>query len=247
MAPAAGELVDQVGSLPRSFGNPKAAFRLILYGVRTAWLALMPALSAAVCPAQSWEIGAGAGYGIYRNASVWAPAGVVTAGVRNRFVVTAVLGEDRYPYVSGELRYTYQDGDPFLQAGSVKANVQGQSHAFHYDVLVHTRPDTEKLRPFVAVGAGAKLFHVSGPENPYQALSEVARLRANDELRPLITGGGGLKIRISDRILLRLEFRDYITPFPKQVIQPAPFGTARGILHQFTPMIGVSLAAHGIK
>jgi len=192
-------------------------------------------------PAQQWEIGAGAGYGIYRNVSVDAPAGVATAGVRNRFAITAVFGEDLYRYVSGEFRYAYQDGDPFLQSGSVKANVQGQSHAFNYDLLFHTRARGARLRPFFAAGIGAKLFRVTGPENPNQALSDIARLRANDEFRPLVTAGGGVKLRMAHNLLLRLEFLDYIAPFPKKVIQPAPLGTARGILHQFTPMIGLSM------
>ena len=201
----------------------------------------MLACLALASPAQQWEIGAGAGYGLYRNGTVDAPAGMATAGLRNRFAISVAVGEDLYRYVSGEFRYTYHDGDPFLEAGSAKANVQGQSHAFHYDVLVHTRAEGERWRPFLAAGIGAKLFRVTGPENPNQALGDIARLKAHDQFRPLITGGGGLEYRLSGRLLLRVEFLDYITPFPGKVIQPAPFGTGRGILHQFTPMIGLSV------
>ena len=45
---------------------------------------------------------------------------------------------------------------------------------------------------------------------------------------------------LGEHVALRLDFRDYITPFPKKVIAPAPLGTARGIHHMFTPMAGLS-------
>jgi hypothetical protein len=68
------------------------------------------------CQAQRWETGVAGGYGFYRSASIYAPAGKATAGVQDRFVIGATLGDDMYERVSGELRYTYQDGDPFLKA-----------------------------------------------------------------------------------------------------------------------------------
>src|SRR5271169_640535 len=47
------------------------------------------------CAGQSWEIGAAAGYGLYHAASVYAPDGKATAGIRNRFTLSGVLGQDR--------------------------------------------------------------------------------------------------------------------------------------------------------
>ena len=213
----------------------------ILVGVKPGRIVLLLSLFALISSAQSWEIGAGAGYGVYRSVSVYAPAGTATTGIRNRFVATAIFGEDLYDRLSGEFRYTYQDGDPFLEAGTVKANVQGQSHAFHYDLLVHARSREERVRPFVAAGIGAKLYRVTGPENPNQALGTIARLAATQEMKALVTAGGGIKFRIAGSAVLRVEFRDYVTPFPKNVIKPAPLGTARGIFHQFTTMIGLSM------
>jgi hypothetical protein len=197
-------------------------------------------LWALACCGQQWEIGAAGGYGIYRNGSIYAPAGKAAAGFRNRFTVSAVLGEDIREHVGGEFRYTFQDGDPFLAAGGTKTNIQGYSHSFHYDALFHFRPRREKIRPYVAVGIGAKLFVVSGPENPSAPLREIGRLTAHDEFKPLVTAGGGVKVRISNRVTLRFDFRDYITPFPKKLIAPAPLATGRGIFHQYTPLAGIS-------
>jgi len=190
--------------------------------------------------AQPWEIGAGVGYGIYKNGSVIAPAGTATAGIRNRFALTIFFSEERYEWISGEVRYTYQDGDPFLEAGGQQTNVQGQSHTFHYDLLFHFKNSEERIRPFVAVGAGAKLFVVTGPVNPSAPLQDIARLTGRDQVLFAGSVGAGVKWRIAERVTLRLEARDYITRFPKRLIAPVPLATGRGIFHQFTPLVCVS-------
>jgi hypothetical protein len=195
---------------------------------------------ALACSAQQWEIGAAAGYGTYRNGTIFSPAGKARAGVRNRFAVSALMGEDMYAHMGGEVRYTYQDGDPFLSARGIKTNIEGQSHSFHYDALFHLRGRHEKIRPYVAAGIGVKVYVVSGPPNPRPPLGDIAVLTTHDQARPLVTGGGGVKLKLGHSVLLRLDFRDYITPFPKELIAPAPFNTARGFFHQFTPLIGIS-------
>lgn len=188
---------------------------------------------------QGWEVGVAGGYGIYRGGSVFAPAGKLQAGVRNRFAVSAFLAESR-EWIAGEFRYTYQDGDPFLSAGVVRTNLQGQSHAFHFDLLVFLASSVKRIRPYAAAGIGAKLYEVTGPENPEAPLQTVARLRSHDQTTFLAVGGAGLRIRLGRGLALRLDFRDYVTPFPKRLIEPAPLATGRGIFHQFTPLVGLS-------
>jgi hypothetical protein len=192
------------------------------------------------CFGQQWEFGAAGGYGLYHNGSVLAPGGAIQAGVKNRFAVSASVTENLYEHISGEARYTYQDGDPFLAGRGFKTLVAGQSHAFHYDVLFHFRRIQEKTRPFLAVGAGAKLYRVSGPPNPDQPLSGIAVLTTRDDFRVLVTAGAGIERKLGRYAALRLDFRDYMTPFPKTLIHAAPLNTPRGIFHQFTPMIGVN-------
>jgi hypothetical protein len=204
--------------------------------MRWAWIAIFCATGFA----QQWEIGASVGYGVYRNASVEAPAGKVTAGFGNRFATGAVIGEDLYEHIAGEFRYLYQDGDPFVSAGGKQANIQGQSHAFHYDLLFHLRPREARLRPFAAVGGGVKWYTTTGPEPQVQPFPGIVTLTASDHVRPLVTVGGGVKYRVAKHVLLRADFRDYITPFPKKLFVPAEGGTDRGIFHQFTPLFGVS-------
>jgi hypothetical protein len=215
--------------------------RIIQAGRGGWWLVLGCGFAVAgACLAQDGEFGLAAGYGIYRNASVYSPAGKAAAGFRNRYVISALIGENLYDRIGGEVRYTYQDGDPFLSAGGVRTNIQGQSHAFHYDLLFYSRPREARIRLYAAVGAGAKLFVVSGPENPQPPLGEIARLRSKDEFKFLASFGGGVKWRVSRNVLFRIDFRDYLSPFPKKLIEPAPFGTGRGLFQQFTPMAGLS-------
>jgi len=198
------------------------------------------AFCALACLAQDGEIGIAVGYGEYRDGSVLSADGTAKAGFMNRFVASAVITEDQYDHLSGEFRYLYQDGDPFIRAQGTETRLQGQSHAFSYDVLVHFKPLESRIRPYVTAGVGAKLYIVRGPPNPDQPLSDIATLTTANDLKLLIVGGAGVKMRLQRHTTVRADFLDYITPFPKTEIQPAPLATARGIFHQFTPMVGIS-------
>jgi len=190
--------------------------------------------------AQRYELGADVGYGFYRNGSIYSSDGTAQAGIRNRFAAGVILGEDVSNYVSGEFRYLYQDGHPFLSAPGVKADIQGQSHALTGELLFHFKSRERRFRPFVTGGAGAKDYVIAGPEPFPQPIPQIASLIANDVWKVALTVGGGVKFRLREHVLLRGEFLDYLTTFPRQQIVPAPHNTARGIFEQFTPLFGVS-------
>ncbi len=192
--------------------------------------------------AQQYEIGATIGYGIYRDVSVNSAAGTATAGIRNRFTAGAVVCENLYDHVSGEIRYLYQDGDPFLAAGNQRGNIQGQSHAFTYDLLFHLRDRDERLRPYVALGMGAKYYRTTGPEPRPQPAPEIAVLSEVNQWRLLVDWGVGVKYRVQRHVILRADFRQGITPFPKRLFVPADGATDRGLFQMFTPMVGISYA-----
>jgi hypothetical protein len=189
--------------------------------------------------AQEYEIGGVFGYGFYRGDTVYSPAGNVTAGIRNRFAAGAVIGQNMYEYISGEVHYLYQDGDPFVSRGSTRGNVNGQSHAFDYSLLFHARPREAKLQPFFEIGAGAKYYRVNGPAPQTQPFPDIVTLASQSQWRFLTTVGVGVKYRWKDRVQLRADFRDYITPFPKSIFVQAQGGTDRGLFQQFTPSVGI--------
>jgi opacity protein-like surface antigen len=204
------------------------------------WKVLAVFFCAGACLAQQYELGGAFGYGVYRDVSVISPGGTATAGIRNRFATGVVFCENLFEHVSGEMRYLYQDGDPFLSTGTARGNIQGQSHAFNYDVLFQARGRKARIRPYVAVGVGAKYYVTTGPAPVPQPMPKIAGLVGANQWRALVTGGAGVKFRLTDHILVRADFRDYITAFPTRLIVPAANGTDHGIFNQFTPLVGVS-------
>jgi hypothetical protein len=190
--------------------------------------------------AQTYEIGANIGYGFYRNGTILSPTETATAGIRNRFAAGIDLGYEFSDYVSGEFNYLYHDGHPFLEAPGVKVDIQGQSQALTLKLLVHFKPQKERLRPFIAGAIGAKGYIIAGPEPFPQPIPAVATLTTNDVWKVVFVPGGGVKYRLRPHLLVRGEFRDYITSFPRQQIVPAPHNTARGIFQQFTFLFGAS-------
>ncbi len=203
------------------------------------WKLFGALLCAGACFAQQFEMGGLLGYGVYRDVRVNGAGAEATAGIRNRFVAGAVVCEDLYEHFSGEIRYVYHDGDPFLSMGAKTGNIQGQSHAFTYDVLFHARDREEKLRPYAAVGIGAKYYRTTGPEPNPQPVPQIADLVRVNQWRFLVDVGVGVKYRVSRHWIVRGDFRDYITPFPVKLFVPAGTGTDRGLFQMFSPMFGV--------
>jgi hypothetical protein len=80
------------------------------------WSLLIAVAFTGACLAQEQqnELSGTIGYGLYRHATVFSSDGTATAGVRNRFVAGVVYTENLYQYLSGEIRYLYQDGIPYV-------------------------------------------------------------------------------------------------------------------------------------
>jgi opacity protein-like surface antigen len=190
--------------------------------------------------AQQYELGATLGYGVYRDGTIYSASGTAEAGIRNRFAAGILLADDFSTYVSAEFDYLYHDGHPFLQAPGVKSDMQGNSDALTCGLLFHFKPRDRRWRPFLAGSAGAKQYVVAGPAPYPQPIPQIASLTTNDVWKVVFAAGGGVKFRPMRHMLLRAEFRDYLTTFPRQQIVPVPNNTARGIFQQFTPLFGVS-------
>jgi hypothetical protein len=201
---------------------------------------LIVILFSSVAFAQPYEIGATVGYGVYRDGTIYSASGTAEAGIRNRFAAGILLADEFSNYVSAEFDYLYHDGHPFLQAPGVKSDIQGNSDALTCGLLFHFKPREHRWRPFLAGGTGAKEYVIAGPEPFPQPIPQIASLTANDVWKVTFSAGGGVKFRLLPHMLLRAEFRDYLTTFPRQQIVPAPHNTARGIFQQFTPLFGVS-------
>jgi hypothetical protein len=190
--------------------------------------------------AGEWELGVIGGSGFVRNLDVTGARGTASAGLEPGWAAGVIAGQNLYPAVSGELRYILRDSTLRLSSGGTKATLSGLSHVIHYDLLVHPVKRDSKVQPFVAGGVGARVFRGTGSEVAFQPLSGFAVLTKTQEVKPVISVGGGFKYVLSDHLRLRVEFRDYISQFPKQVIAPMGSSNIQGWLHDFTPTAGIA-------
>jgi hypothetical protein len=215
--------------------------RLILRYLRRGVLVLAAGALAAPAFAQHWEVGGLGGGSFYTKKSVTSPAGTGDVGFKNGYVVGGLVGNDMYNYMGGELRYEYVRGALMVKSGGTEATMSGEAHAIHYDFLVYATRRGSHIRPFLAAGGGVKVFRGRGPDVVFQPLNRLALLTRTNEVKGLGSFGAGVKVRIGEHLGVRVEFRDFITPFPKKVIAPSIGASiSSGIIHDFVPMVGVT-------
>jgi len=206
----------------------------------TIRLAILSGIGSLACLAQMWEIGGAGGGTILTGLNATGPAGTATAGFQPGIAAGFVFGQNLYPRLTGELRYTYLQDDLKLSSGGTQATFGAGAHAVHYDLLWHFGTREGKVQPFVAVGGGMKLFEGTGEQQAYQPLNQFAYFTHAQQLEPMISVGGGVRIALKPNVFLRVEFRDYLTPFPGQLIVAAPGVHISGWVHDFVPLVGIS-------
>jgi hypothetical protein len=198
---------------------------------------------AALAPAamaQRWEVGGGAGGGFYTSQDVSLASSSVSAKIDSNVSGSFWLDNNGPNHWGGELRGDFQLGDLALNGDGSSASFPARSYAFHYDILWHFTPNGSKIRPYVALGAGVKIYQGTGAPVAYQPLSQFALLSPTQDLTPLISAGGGVKVQIAPHVQLRLEVHDYATTFPKQLITPNTGAKVGGWLMDFVPSVGIS-------
>jgi len=195
---------------------------------------------AAAASAQTWEIGAAVGNGAYRDRTISTSSASAQAGMGNAIAPSLVVCDDMYEHVSGEFRYLYQGGQPFVSQGTVKGTMAGKSHTFVYDGLVQVFGRQRRIRPYLAIGAGVKGYVTPGPAPSPEPFPKVAALLGKSQWTLVGSVGAGVKVKVQEHIVLRFDLRDYLTQFPKQQIAPASGASVSGLLQQITPMAGVS-------
>jgi hypothetical protein len=206
-------------------------------------LQMLLVCSAVLAPramAQTWEFGGGVGGGFYTSQDVTSSAGSASAKIQTGLAGSVWLGNSWQGHWSGELRYDYGMGDLALNSGSTTATFAARTQQFHYDLMWHVTSSESRIRPYVAVGAGIKLYQGTGAQVAYQPLSNFALLTQQQDLTPLVSAGGGVKIQLAPHVQIRLDVHDYLTPFPKNVITPNTGAKVGGWLQDFVPMIGIS-------
>jgi hypothetical protein len=190
--------------------------------------------------AQQWEIGGNVGGSFLPGVTVSGPMGSATTGFQTGITAGAWLGQTISRRIGGEIRYNFMQSNLKLASGGTSTSFSGNSHAIHYDVLIHTSRKESRAQVFAAVGGGMKIFRGTGKEAAFQPLSQFAYLTKTQQVKPMLSVGGGVKFKLAPHMALRAEVRDFLTPFPKDVITPAPGAKVGRMLHNIVPMIGIS-------
>jgi len=207
---------------------------------RIAVTTMFLAALAVSCFGQQWEFGGSGGAGFLSNVNVSSPAGSATAGFQSGGAFGGYFGQNLYPHWSGEIRYMYLQNDLHISSGGTNATFSGNAHVVHYDILYHTNRKGSKMQAFVAVGGGMKLFRGTGAPQAYQPNYQFGYMTNTTQLKPMGDAGAGVRFELRPRVYMRLEFRDYITPFPEKIIAPAPNAKFGKILNDFVPMASIS-------
>lgn len=200
----------------------------------------MAALLPVSANAQKWEVGAVGGGSFYTKADVNRGSSSAQASFAPGFGAGFVLGQDMGRYWGGEIRYTFQRNDAKLDGSGGKAEFGTQAHLIHYDFLLHLSPSGSKMRPYISFGAGIKHYRGSGTESITQPLSEFAILTRSTDTTPVAVLGFGIKFKVGEKSVVRVEVKDNISPVPTKIITPNRGASLSGWLHNFTPMVGVS-------
>jgi hypothetical protein len=201
---------------------------------------LLLAASTAGGFAQQWEFGAAGGYSTAPAIPVTAPTGTATTGIAPGGAFSVFLGLSEGRHWAGEARFGYLMGDLRIQSGAASTTFSAASQVAHYDLILHTGSGS-RFQLFGAVGGGVRWFEGTGEEAAYQPLMQYAYLTKTSTMKPMASLGGGVKFAITKKVLLRIEFRDYITGFPTELITPAVGATfGSSILHDLVPMAGLS-------
>jgi hypothetical protein len=189
--------------------------------------------------AQKYEFGIHGGASIYQSKQISNSRGSADAGFSPGWVAGFTLGHNMYSHVGGEIRYSYLHNKMKLDSGGTKATFGGEAHAIHYDFLLHTADTAARVRPYVAVGAGVKLYRGTGAEQAFQPLSTIAVLTKTQDPQGMASFGGGVKVKMSDKMWFRFDVHDYLTPFPKKVIAPVNGGVS-GWLNNIVTTAGLT-------
>ena len=208
--------------------------------MKTLRYSLMFLTAAAGAFAQQWEIGGNVGGSFLPGVSVTGPQGSATAGFQTGIAAGVFVGQNLYRHL--ERRDPLQLHAERSEAGERRHDARPSRaiHAVYYDVLLHTSRRESRAQVFAAVGGGMKIFRGTGKEAAFQPLSQFAYFTKTQAVKPMLSVGGGVKFKLSPHMSLRAEVRDFLTPFPKQVITPAPGAKIGRLLHDFVPMVGIS-------
>jgi outer membrane protein W len=107
-------------------------------------------------------------------------------------------------------------------------------------VLFFTSNREAKVRPYVAGGAGIKVFTGGQLRSVGQPFVGSAVLMPATQVEAAISAGAGVKYKVTESIMVRVDFRTYFSPCPDQIFRPTLTSNIHGWIYNFVPLGGIS-------
>lgn len=201
----------------------------------TAVLMFSPAAKA-----QKWEFGGGIGASYTPTNTITNGSASADVGAQTNVAGAIWLSNSVGNHWGGDVRLGYSRGDLQLSSGATKATFASEAYTLHYDFQYHFTPVASRVRPYLAAGGGIKYYRGTGNQVLVQPLSQFALLTNTTQLKPMLSLGAGLKVKLTDHVGLRLEVHDYLTAIPQDIIVPNVGSKISGWRQEIVPMIGIS-------
>jgi hypothetical protein len=153
---------------------------------------------------QSAEISLSGGVARYSGGSpgtVDATPGSPAIKVNGGFRLDARLTLNNYRFFAHEIGYGYSRSTYDLGSGD---KVAVPVHQGGYNFLAYATPEGIKVRPFITGGAGFASFFPPGASVYY----------GNQITKFGINYGGGIKVKVSPILGIRVDVRQYLLPHP---------------------------------
>ncbi len=186
-----------------------------------------------------WELSIFVGSSQLSDGSFAAPiegtadAVLVDFGFESSYILGARVTENLGQYVGGELSYSFSNQPLVLRHISPNVPLLEVDHNIHqisYGGVFYPLRRNNRIYPFGSAGAGASFFQIPSDSENRAPQSSV---NLKDHWKFAAHFGGGVKIKITDKWGIHIDFQDQITGVPDYGLPPeAPVtqGTARLVL-----------------
>ncbi len=177
---------------------------------RTFLVLSLFSLVAGPAPAQILELGGGAGVDRLSNNTLAVAQGTppAVAKLNNGWLLTFNVVINSQEHFGHEVGYRYNRTNLDL-AGTVLGMA---THQGYYNFVAYALTDKSKVRPYIAAGGQFSNFVPPGGSASYgQGVTKFG-----------VNYGAGVKVRASERFLLRLDFHQFVSPKPDFLATPTP-------------------------
>lgn len=188
---------------------------------------------------QRWEFSAGGGGSFYTSRTITGSAGSADAAFKPGFAAYASVAQVGNRF-GGAIRYTMLMNDMELKSNRGVSSMGGRSQSIEYDFQYYFKNSEAPVRPYLIGGGGVRFFNGTGTESAVQPTMAVGVLTNTTQMKPVFTGGAGVRVQMSRRVFLRAELRTSFIQAPEDVITPTYGATLGGWFMNFMPTVGIS-------